>query len=228
MISAVTLARRCRRRDCRAPLRRVGPHDRHDASDPLRRATKEVIRAELGGHPVRRRFRLQDPIGSSATFAQPPSPSFGAASVRIPARQRHRPVRRLAGRRLSRHRGRSAAPIDSLTPTLLVSRPCRHGSGAAAPLPTRSARAFRNGSYVISAAVSTSSPEALLVAGDDLDRSTRRVRPELTAKVGFTAWSGEGRVRHPVFFGLREDKAPAEVMLEMRDPVKPRRTCRLR
>ncbi|WP_371418593.1 hypothetical protein [Acidisoma sp. S159] len=28
------------------------------------------------------------------------------------------------------------------------------------------------------------------------------MRPELVVEVSFTAWSGEGRVRHPVYYGF--------------------------
>jgi bifunctional non-homologous end joining protein LigD len=58
----------------------------------------------------------------------------------------------------------------------------------------------------------------LLVAGDPLDPAIHWVRPELVAEVQFTAWSGAGRVRHPVFLGLREDKAAAEVVRDVADP----------
>ncbi len=37
------------------------------------------------------------------------------------------------------------------------------------------------------------------------------VRPELVAEVKFSEWTQEGRLRHPVFMRLREDKPPAEV-----------------
>jgi bifunctional non-homologous end joining protein LigD len=50
-------------------------------------------------------------------------------------------------------------------------------------------------------------PPGILVAGDAPDRQIRWVRPELVAEVGFTAWSGDGRARHAVYLGLREDKA---------------------
>lgn len=39
-------------------------------------------------------------------------------------------------------------------------------------------------------------------------------RPELVAEVAFTEWTEEGRLRHPSFEGLREDKSPREVRLE--------------
>jgi bifunctional non-homologous end joining protein LigD len=42
------------------------------------------------------------------------------------------------------------------------------------------------------------------------------VEPELVAQIGFTEWTGEGSVRHPVFLGLREDKAARKVV---REPV---------
>jgi bifunctional non-homologous end joining protein LigD len=40
------------------------------------------------------------------------------------------------------------------------------------------------------------------------------VRPALVAQVGFTEWTRDGRLRHPRFLGLREDKAPQEVVRE--------------
>jgi bifunctional non-homologous end joining protein LigD len=36
------------------------------------------------------------------------------------------------------------------------------------------------------------------------------VRPELVAEVAFTEWTSDGRLRHPSFRGLREDKEPLE------------------
>ena len=40
------------------------------------------------------------------------------------------------------------------------------------------------------------------------------VSPELIAQVGFTEWTGDGRLRHPRFLGLREDKQPRDVVRE--------------
>jgi bifunctional non-homologous end joining protein LigD len=40
------------------------------------------------------------------------------------------------------------------------------------------------------------------------------VEPVLVAQVGFTEWTGHGRLRHPRFLGLRDDKAAAEVVRE--------------
>ncbi|MCA1727132.1 MAG: non-homologous end-joining DNA ligase [Actinobacteria bacterium] len=40
------------------------------------------------------------------------------------------------------------------------------------------------------------------------------VRPELVAQVEFSEWTRDGRLRHPRFLGLREDKPPAEVIRE--------------
>jgi bifunctional non-homologous end joining protein LigD len=39
-------------------------------------------------------------------------------------------------------------------------------------------------------------------------------RPELVCQVKFTEWTHVGSLRHPVFLGLREDKAAAEVVRE--------------
>ncbi len=40
------------------------------------------------------------------------------------------------------------------------------------------------------------------------------VRPELVAQVGFTEWTRAGRLRHPRFLGLRDDKPPNQVVRE--------------
>jgi bifunctional non-homologous end joining protein LigD len=45
-------------------------------------------------------------------------------------------------------------------------------------------------------------------------RGTTWVKPELVAQVGFTEWTRDGRLRHPRFLGLRDDKAAREVVRE--------------
>jgi bifunctional non-homologous end joining protein LigD len=48
-----------------------------------------------------------------------------------------------------------------------------------------------------------------------LGKNARWVRPELVCEVQFTEWTGDGKVRHPSFQGLREDKRPEEVVREV-------------
>ena len=45
-----------------------------------------------------------------------------------------------------------------------------------------------------------------------LGRNAHWVRPELVCEVAFTEWTSEGKVRHPSFQGLREDKRAEEVV----------------
>lgn len=40
------------------------------------------------------------------------------------------------------------------------------------------------------------------------------VNPRLVAEVAFTEWTGDDKLRHPRFVGLRSDKRPAEVVKE--------------
>ena len=40
------------------------------------------------------------------------------------------------------------------------------------------------------------------------------VKPKLVAEVAFTEWTSDGRVRHPVFHGLRTDKDPSTITVE--------------
>jgi bifunctional non-homologous end joining protein LigD len=37
------------------------------------------------------------------------------------------------------------------------------------------------------------------------------VRPKLVAQIAYTEWTKDGRLRHPAFLGLRDDKDPHEV-----------------
>jgi bifunctional non-homologous end joining protein LigD len=40
------------------------------------------------------------------------------------------------------------------------------------------------------------------------------VRPELVAQVGFSEWTPDGKLRHPRYIGLRDDKRPDQVVRE--------------
>lgn len=52
-------------------------------------------------------------------------------------------------------------------------------------------------------------------AGDGLPRlRVHWVKPKLVAQVGFSEWTSEGKLRHPRFLGLRDDKNPEEVKRE--------------
>jgi bifunctional non-homologous end joining protein LigD len=46
------------------------------------------------------------------------------------------------------------------------------------------------------------------------ERGVTWVEPELVAQVAFTEWTGAGRLRHPRFLGLRDDKPAREVVRE--------------
>jgi DNA ligase D-like protein (predicted ligase) len=43
------------------------------------------------------------------------------------------------------------------------------------------------------------------------------VRPELVAEIGFTEWTADGKLRHPRFLGLRDDKPARSVVRERGD-----------
>jgi bifunctional non-homologous end joining protein LigD len=49
-------------------------------------------------------------------------------------------------------------------------------------------------------------------------RKVTWVEPELVAQVRFTEWTEEGLLRHPVFLGLRSDKAARDVVRELGAP----------
>jgi len=47
-----------------------------------------------------------------------------------------------------------------------------------------------------------------------IPRGTHWVEPKLVAQIGFTEWTRDGRLRHPRFLGLRDDKAARDVVRE--------------
>jgi bifunctional non-homologous end joining protein LigD len=51
-------------------------------------------------------------------------------------------------------------------------------------------------------------------AGDPPARGTTWIEPELVAQVGFSEWTRDGRLRHPRYLGLRDDKAARDVVRE--------------
>ena len=48
-----------------------------------------------------------------------------------------------------------------------------------------------------------------------LARRAHWVQPSLVCEVAFTEWTGEGKIRHPSFQGLRADKNPRDVVREI-------------
>jgi bifunctional non-homologous end joining protein LigD len=57
-------------------------------------------------------------------------------------------------------------------------------------------------------------------------RGVHWIEPELVAEIAYTEWTGDGRLRHPVYVGLREDKAAADVVEEraVAPPAEPKTT----
>jgi bifunctional non-homologous end joining protein LigD len=56
--------------------------------------------------------------------------------------------------------------------------------------------------------------EASPFADEVRERGATWVEPRLVAQVGFSEWTRDGRLRHPRFLGLRDDKAAEEVVRE--------------
>ena len=46
------------------------------------------------------------------------------------------------------------------------------------------------------------------------ERGATWVEPRLVAQIGFSEWTRDGRLRHPRYLGLREDKDPRDVTRE--------------
>jgi DNA ligase D-like protein (predicted ligase) len=52
-------------------------------------------------------------------------------------------------------------------------------------------------------------------ARDGLPRQARWVEPRLVGQFAFAEWTRDGKLRHPRYLGLREDKRPQEVIREL-------------
>ena len=52
------------------------------------------------------------------------------------------------------------------------------------------------------------------VRGGGLPRNARWAEPELVAEIAFTEWTRDGRLRHPRYQGLRDDKPARDVVRE--------------
>jgi DNA ligase D-like protein (predicted ligase) len=57
-------------------------------------------------------------------------------------------------------------------------------------------------------------PQSPFLRGEGREPGVHWVRPELVAEVEFTEWTVDGRLRHPRFVGLRDDKPAGEVRRE--------------
>jgi bifunctional non-homologous end joining protein LigD len=57
--------------------------------------------------------------------------------------------------------------------------------------------------------------QSAFVDDDVPTRGTTWVEPRLVAQIAFTEWTRDGRLRHPRFLGLREDKDAREVVREV-------------
>jgi bifunctional non-homologous end joining protein LigD len=57
-------------------------------------------------------------------------------------------------------------------------------------------------------------PESPFADARPIPKGTHWTRPELVGQIGFAEWTNDGRLRQPRFLGLRDDKAPIDVVRE--------------
>jgi bifunctional non-homologous end joining protein LigD len=65
----------------------------------------------------------------------------------------------------------------------------------------------------LAAIASTESPYAVALPRAE-SKDARWVRPEIVGEVAYSELTPDGRLRHPVWRGLRPDKDPADVVWE--------------
>lgn len=70
--------------------------------------------------------------------------------------------------------------------------------------------------YELAAALKPLRRDGSPFADEVRERDVTWVEPELVAQIGFSEWTRDGRLRHPRFLGLRDDKAAREVVREAR------------
>jgi bifunctional non-homologous end joining protein LigD len=58
-------------------------------------------------------------------------------------------------------------------------------------------------------------PKTPFTAGSGLPRDATWIRPELVGQFGFSEWTRDGKLRHPRYLGLRDDKRADEVVREL-------------
>jgi bifunctional non-homologous end joining protein LigD len=58
------------------------------------------------------------------------------------------------------------------------------------------------------------SPPVEKASARGVARSVHWIEPQLVAEIAYTEWTGDGRLRHPIYVGLREDKSGDEVIAE--------------
>ena len=87
--------------------------------------------------------------------------------------------------------------------------------GRACATRARSAPASTTARWPTSAPASaTSPPTAPPFAEPVHEKGAHWLRPELVAQIGFSEWTRDGKLRHPRYLGLRDDKAPRDVVRE--------------
>ena len=58
-------------------------------------------------------------------------------------------------------------------------------------------------------------PTTPFTAGSGLPRDATWIAPELVGEFGFSEWTRDGKLRHPRYLGLRDDKDASEVVREL-------------
>jgi bifunctional non-homologous end joining protein LigD len=58
-------------------------------------------------------------------------------------------------------------------------------------------------------------------AGSGLPRNAVWIKPELVGEFGFSEWTRDGKLRHPRYLGLRDDKRASEVVRELPSAAAP-------
>jgi bifunctional non-homologous end joining protein LigD len=48
-------------------------------------------------------------------------------------------------------------------------------------------------------------------SSDVRERGASFITPKLVAQIGYTEWTNDGKLRHPVYLGLRDDKDAKDV-----------------
>ena len=166
---------------------RFTPHRNRDGEEFFREACRKGW--EGADRQARRRAVHPRPLARLAEVQVRAEQELVIGGYTAPARQPHR-ARRAAARLLRR--------------TASCATPAR--SAPASPQATL--RDLGAAARARCAATTRRSPTTIR------ERARHLGRARLVAQVGFTEWTRDGRLRHPRFLGLRDDKAAREVVRE--------------
>jgi len=199
----------------------------HDLRDMPLAQRKELLRTLLADEPATSFIRYADHVDSSASELYAHACSAGLEGV----------VCKRADSRYIAGRGRDWQKVKCRHTQELVVGGFTEGHGSRGPLGSLLVGTYEGDRLVYAGRVGSGLNETTLaeltekLAALELQSPpfdppphitghvVHWVEPELVVEAAFREWTAEGVLRQPVFLGVREDKAPREIVREQPEPA---------